>query len=145
MKAYILIVTLLSMAGVANAQTSLTSFATDSGGGLSEGGGYSLSSSIGQSVGGKQRSEHYSISSGFWGFVVAVGGDDAPALRIIPAARGVILAWPADAAGFQLQQTRSLLQPQWADVTEAPHIVGKELQVILPWEENNRFFRLERP
>ena len=52
------------------------------------------------------------------------------------------LGWPVAAAGFVLQATTSLIQPQWQVVTNAPVIEANTNVVNLPAEAATTFYRL---
>jgi hypothetical protein len=69
----------------------------------------------------------------------------APVLRILHRSAGVLLAWPGAAADFKLQQTHSLAPPKWADVLNAPVVVGDEKQIAVPVKAGERFYRLQKP
>jgi hypothetical protein len=114
----------------------------DSGGGSSTGGVYRLKGSAGQPDAGLATGGDYVLSGGFWSIVGVLPTDDTPAIRITLDRSNVILAWPSVSRGFQLEVTRGLLQPNWTDVDVAPTVVGSDLQVTLPLEPGQRFFRL---
>ncbi len=68
-----------------------------------------------------------------------------PQLRIAKSGANVTISWPADAAGFQLQQANTLGgSPAWSNVTSSPVVVGTELQVVLPATSDAAFYRLSR-
>jgi len=54
----------------------------------------------------------------------------------------VQISWPADAAGFTLQQATSLVNSEWAPVAEEPELQGDSYLVTLPLEGRERYFRL---
>jgi len=54
----------------------------------------------------------------------------------------VQISWPADAAGFTLQQATSLVDSEWAPVDEEPELQGDSYLVTLPLEGRERYFRL---
>ncbi len=67
--------------------------------------------------------------------------DGRPALTL--GAR-MVVAWPADAAGYVLEGTDDLSDGNWTAVTNAPVIVEGESVVLLPRDEARRFFRMKR-
>lgn len=117
---------------------------TIGGGGASTAKGYALNGTIGQPDAGSQKGGAYSLSGGFWSVAAVVSSDDSPALRILPAGRSVVLAWPDPSTGFQLQQSASLTLPVWNDVRSTPAVVGTEKQVTLPLQPGSQFFRLRQ-
>ena len=70
----------------------------------------------------------------------------APLLRIVlTSTNTVLVAWPAPATGFSLQQSDALSAPAWVNVTNSPVVVGAENQVIITPSPRNRFYRLKYP
>jgi hypothetical protein len=69
-----------------------------------------------------------------------------PKLRIeVPAPNTVLLAWPAAATGYSLEQNADLSTGNWQPVTTPPEVVGAENQVTLPATPPRNFFRLRTP
>ena len=127
------------------AQThAIKSYTFGGGGASSAGNRYAVKGTIGQPDAGRQRGAVYAVSGGFWSVAAVIASDDSPTLRILPAGRNVILAWPTSAAGFQLQQSPSLIAPMWTDVPTPPRVVGAETQVIMQLHTGSQFFRLRR-
>ncbi len=56
--------------------------------------------------------------------------------------KAIQLSWPADAAGYILQQSPSLTAPNWTAVTDMAQLVGTNIQVDVSTPGGNRFFRL---
>lgn len=56
----------------------------------------------------------------------------------------IVLAWPAEAAGFSLESSTAL-GTLWHSVAEPAQIVGDEMQVTLEPVEKQQFFRLRKP
>jgi hypothetical protein len=70
----------------------------------------------------------------------------APALKIfLTSTNTFIVAWPASAAGFTLQENSDLLTANWSPVTNRVDSAGEEYQVTLEPSPANRFFRLIHP
>ena len=132
------------LAGGLSAQTVITDWTIDSGGGRSTGGVHVVTGSVGQPAGGLQRSASYQLAGGYFGLVAVVPTESAPTLRLVPTAREVILAWPITARGFQLEQTPDLARPDWSAVSTPAAVVGAEYQVRLPWQTGDRYFRLRQ-
>lgn len=69
-----------------------------------------------------------------------------PKLRIeLTAPDTVLLAWPAAATGYSLEQNADLSTGNWQPVTNPPEVVGSENQVTLPATPPRNFFRLRSP
>lgn len=65
--------------------------------------------------------------------------DGRPALDI---AKKVVIAWPADAAGWVLEQTDRLPAAEWSPVDVAPVLIGGRPTVLLEPAAQTRYFRL---
>src|SRR5262245_2970480 len=93
-------------AGTALGQTySIDWHTIDGGGGMSTGGGYSVSGTIGQPDAGAMRGGTYSIEGGFWAIVSAIQTPGAPLLSIrLTQTNTVVVSWPSPSIGFALQQ-----------------------------------------
>ena len=68
-----------------------------------------------------------------------------PAFTISPApeAGSALLAWPADAAGWVLQESIDLIE--WWDFALAPVVIGNERIVSIGTGDERYFFRLVHP
>jgi hypothetical protein len=69
----------------------------------------------------------------------------APTLRPrlgLAGTNAIVLAWPASAVAFALQQSSDLTATNWTPMTNAPTVVGQENQVTLTRPPGNRFYRL---
>jgi len=77
--------------------------------------------------------------------VFTLNGDAvaAPVLAIVPDGDKIRLAWPANATGFQLQETPTLNAPQWNAVQVNPEVQNDQYTVTLP-NAGTRFYRLLR-
>jgi uncharacterized repeat protein (TIGR01451 family) len=64
----------------------------------------------------------------------------------VPALNNVIIAWPRSASNFVLQVTGDL-RPRisWANVTNAPVVVGETNRLTVDSRQGNQFFRLKQP
>jgi hypothetical protein len=136
---------LAAFALFAQAQYSINWSTIDSGGGHSSGGPYALAGTIGQPDAATSSGGAYTLHGGFWSALAVVASEGAPALRLIRSGSNVILAWPNPSTGFQLQESPSLVAPNWTDVNTAPGIAGDEKQVSQPIIPGTRFYRLRKP
>ena len=123
----------------ARAQYSIDWWTVDGGGGMSTGGVYSLTGTIGQpDAGGPMTNGQYSITGGFWVLPTAVQTTNAPTLTITPATPGfALISWTPNTPGFVLQETLSLSAVNW---TNAPS--GATNPVVVPAALPARFYRL---
>src|SRR5437867_12588337 len=107
MKAILLAGLILSItAAAAQAQSyTIDWFTIDGGGGISTGGVFSVSGTIGQPDAGHMSGGNFTLDGGFWGLIAAVQTPGAPALRVVRTTTNtVLIAWPAPSTGFSLQQ-----------------------------------------
>jgi hypothetical protein len=66
----------------------------------------------------------------------------APTLSVSAANGNLTLSWPASASRFTLQQTGDCGSTSWTDVTNAATVVNSVIQVVLPPQAGQTFFRL---
>ena len=69
-----------------------------------------------------------------------------PALTAAPAPDGTVLAWPGWASNFNLYGTPDLSSPAtWLRVTNARTVNGGTINVTVPLDQTNQFFKLRNP
>ena len=133
----------------AQAQTNYTiDWSTvDGGAGMSTGGVYSVSGTIGQPDVGKMNGGSYSIESGYWGLLAAVQIPGAPSLSIFRTITNtVVVAWPSSSSDWILQQnTNSVSSLNWSNVTAAIQDDSTTKTLIVNPPTGNRFYRLWKP
>jgi hypothetical protein len=70
-------------------------------------------------------------------------GASAPSLKIISSPPNLRLAWPTNAAGFVLNQTRSLSAPiTWTPVTNGITVSGTNYTLSVNTSSGSGFYRL---
>ena len=80
----------------------------------------------------------------------AAGSDSlptaAPSLSIqFSGAKSVVVTWPSDAAGFQLEGTTALGPgATWTTIGDGTPITAGKFQVTVPIDQAARFLRLKR-
>ena len=113
------------------------------GGGTSTNGQFTVSGTIGQpEASATLTGGNYLLTGGFWS-LFAMQTPGAPVLRIFLAGTNrVVLAWPASATGYVLQQNSNLAATNWTDVANPVGVVGSENQVVISPSAGNQFFRL---
>ena len=57
----------------------------------------------------------------------------------------LLLAWPAAATGYALQQNPDLSPTNWTTVTNTPEVVGSEKRVLIAPASAQNFYRLRSP
>ena len=67
-----------------------------------------------------------------------------PSLVIERSGGDVVLSWPADGGGFELESTSSLGAPNWSQAG-TPTVVGGMNQVTIPAADGQMYFRLNSP
>jgi hypothetical protein len=130
-----------SLAFAANAQSfAIDWFTIDGGGGISSGGGFTLSGTIGQwDAGGTMTGGGFALTGGFWALPIAVATLDAPTLGIVPAGPGqATISWNGGGPGFVLQVSDDGYT--WSD---APSGVANPATV--PATFPIQLYRLRRP
>jgi hypothetical protein len=117
-------------------------FTVDGGGGLSTGGVYSISGTIGQpDAGPALTGGPYTLQGGFWSAAVAIQMPSAPTLVIVPSAPGLVtVSWTPVTPGFVLQVSDTLTPTAWIN---APS--GAANPVTVPSTLPTRFYRLIKP
>jgi hypothetical protein len=139
----VLTLTALSLAGTAHAQFGINSFTIDGGGGQSAGGVFKVSGTIGQPDAGILEGGGFKLQGGFWSAISVVQTPGAPILKITPIVGGfVVISWPVSVAGFTLQETANIGQPDsWSDTPQAVVNTITEHTVTVP-ATGNKCFRL---
>src|SRR4051812_27068322 len=90
----------ISITGSLAQSYSIDWFTIDGGGGISTGGVYSVSGTIGQPDAGKMSGGNYTLDGGFWGIFAAVQMPGAPLLRVAHTITNTVLvAWPSSVSG----------------------------------------------
>lgn len=114
------------------------------GGGVSSGGAYSVSGTIGQhdatpaATGG-----NYSLTGGFWG-IYAIQVTGAPQLTITTSVNVVVISWPSASPGFNLQMSTDPAGTNWV-AAPAPTDNGVIKFITVNAPTGNRFYRLKNP
>jgi len=106
---------------LANAQFAIDWFTLDGGGGVSSGGNFSLTGTIGQPDVGALSGGTYTLQGGFWPGIVVPATGEAPTLLIRVSGASVVILW-SSTSGFSLEQSSTLLPGSWAPAPVAPKI-----------------------
>ncbi len=139
---------LLLFPAALSAQYSIDWYTIDGGGGISTGGVYSITGTIGQPDAGTMSGGTYTLQGGFWGIIAAVQTPGAPLLSIVQANNIVKVFWSTPADGFVLVRTATLNGSPipWGSVSSPYQTNGSEISVRftnLP-PIGNAFFRLQK-
>ena len=121
-----------------NAQYAIDWFTIDGGGGISSGGSYTLSGTIGQPDAGTLSGGSYTLQGGFWPGIVVPSTTGAPTLFILSSGNNVVISWSPTTPGFTLEETESLSLPSW---TPAP---GGNPTPPITVASGTKFYRLRQ-
>ncbi len=115
----------------------------DAGGGFSAGGGFAITSTVGQPDMGAASNDAFSINGGFWSIFVPPPFRP-PFLSVTRQGASIRVSWPRASAGFTLDQS-SAVTGSWSQVA-LPYITNAtEISVLIASPGSNRFYRLRRP
>src|ERR1035438_4867663 len=113
-------------------------FKVSGGGGVSTGGVYSVSGTIGQHDAGEAMTGgNYALTGGFWA-IYAVQTPGAPLLTITLLGNQAIVSWPPSVTGWTLQTNANVPGPTWGNYLGT--VVNNAVTNQLP--HANLFFRL---
>jgi hypothetical protein len=119
------------------------------GGGVSTGGTYQVSGTIGQhDAGGPMTHGGYSLTGGFWA-LYAVQTPGAPVLSIkLTAPTTAMVYWPSPSTGFNLQVNTSVAPANRGNWVTPPQSVtdnGTIKYILVTPPAGNGFYRLKSP
>jgi hypothetical protein len=126
---------------------SIDRFKIAGGGGVSTGGVYSVSGTIGQPDATPQpmTGGDYSLAGGFWP-LFALQTPGAPLLNItLTATNTAVVSWLSSSIGFTLQQNSDLGATIWVAAPQTVNDNGTNKFVIVNPPIGNRFYRLRWP
>jgi hypothetical protein len=119
----------------------------DGGGGMSTGGGFTVTGTIGQPDAGQMMSGgDYTLQGGFWGILAAIQVPGAPYLSVMRTPTNTVCVWwPVSETSWQLQATTSLaptgsVWASYAYITNGANCVYIESPPL-----GNKFYRLHKP
>ena len=119
------------------------------GGGVSTGGVYTLSGTIGQPDAGAMSGGSYSVQGGFWAIVSAIQTPGAPLLSIERSGGSVRVFWPLPATGFVLEQAGALSNTPpgtaWSQVGYPYQTNATQISITVPAPPGNKYYRLRKP
>ncbi|HEV2207818.1 MAG TPA: hypothetical protein VG167_03535 [Verrucomicrobiae bacterium] len=118
-------------------------FKVAGGSGVSTGGVYTVSGTMGQhDAGPAMGGGGYSLTGGFWA-LLAIQATGAPTLSIsLTSTNTAVVSWPAPSAGWQLQQTPDLRGGSWSTPSESVQDNGTIRFILVNSPVGNRFYRL---
>ncbi len=142
-----LILGLLILAVVgSDAQTySIDWYKIAGGGGMSTGGTYQISGTIGQpDASGAMAGDNYSLTGGFWSLISVVQTAGAPTLTITHSGNSVKVSWPYPSTGWTLEQNSDLTTANWSTNSVISND-GMNNFITITSPMGNLFFRLQHP
>jgi len=131
----------------AQAQLAIDWSTIDGGGGISTGGVFTVTGTIGQPDAGKMSGGNFALDGGFWGVVAAVQTPGAPLLTITLNSQlsTITVSWPSPSPGWTLQQnTNAIASANWSSVTNGIQDNGTEKFITVTPPTGNRFYRLHK-
>jgi hypothetical protein len=133
---------LCTFCGAAWGQLAIDWYTVNGGGGLSTGGVYTVSGTIGQpDAGAPMTNGQYSVTGGFWALPIAVQNEGAPTLTIVPDVPGFArVSWAPNTPGFVLRETLNLSPANWMNSPS-----GSTNPVVVPANLPSKFYRLHKP
>lgn len=141
---HLLAVLLVSFVGSASGQAqgfTISRYTVGAGGGISTGGIFSVTGTVGQpAVGAPMVGPGFQVTGGIWALPVAVQTTNAPTLVILAARPGESqISWqPADPA-WRLQESPALSPPAWVDSPS-----GNLNPIVVPSTSPAKYYRLTR-
>ncbi len=119
----------------------------DGGGGVSTGGVFTLSGTIGQPDAGKMTGGNYTLEGGFWGLIAAIQGPGMPPLYVTNLNNTVTVYWPVPAMDCVLEQASVLttLPSGWNQVPFPYQTNASFIYINVTPPVGNKFYRLRRP
>ena len=138
-----LLVSLLSLVGIATAALTINWSTVDGGGGHSFGGTYTVSGTIGQPDTAAMSGGAYALTGGFWAMPEVIVVPNGPLLTITrEGPQAVRLNWPAAATGWRVQFTTDM--QTWLNYASTPVSDGTHWSVQVPVIPGNTklYFRL---
>jgi hypothetical protein len=111
-------------------------------GGTSTGSVYSISGTVGQPAAASMSGGQFSVQGGYWGVIAVLQTPSAPLLKLTATRTNAVIAWPASASAYILEQNTNLATTNWTAVGQSPAGAGTELRVIVPLPAGNVFYRL---
>lgn len=120
-------------------------FTVAGGGGMSAGGQYSVTGTIGQhDAGGPMTGGSYSLIGGFWSLISAVQAEGLPNLAVAHAGDSVIVSWP-NTGSYTLQQNNNLAGGSWVASAYSVSTANGTNSISLTAPKGILFFRLQNP
>jgi hypothetical protein len=146
MKTLILYFSLLLPAVGFTQQYSIGWYKISGGGGTSTGATYQVTGTVGQPDASSAMSGgQYSVTGGFWSLNAVVQTAGLLNLSIAQSGNNVIVSWPTNSAGFNLQSAINLAAPAaWSSNSPAPVVVNGRNTVTIPISGTQQFFRLSQ-
>jgi len=147
LRAFILTAIMLLAIARATAQNyAIESYTIASGGGTSTGSVYSISGTLGQHEAGVQVSgANYSLIGGFSpAEVTELSGSPMLRMSLISPTMALV-SWPSATPGWRLQQSSTLVEPNWTTPTESVSDDGTDKFINVNPQNGNQFFRLVKP
>lgn len=127
-------------------QFDLLSSAIAGGGGMSGGGQFQLSGTIGQPGAGTLIGGTFKLEGGFWNGITLIQTSGAPLLKMKFIGGGLaIISWPVSVQGFTLEESGSAGQPgAWSSTPQSVVDTWAEHTVTVPANGVVKCYRLKK-
>ena len=141
---------LVLLPAVAPAQSggpfSLSWSTIDGGGGASSGGKFQVHGTVGQPDAGVLTGGNFKLEGGFWSGIALQQTTGAPILKIKLIGGGLaVLSWPVNVAGFTLEETPTVTQPNsWSPTPQSVVDTATEHTVTVPAAGVIKCYRLRK-
>jgi hypothetical protein len=144
----LIVIGLLSIPIILRAEYHIDWATLGGGGGVSAGGVYTVSGTIGQAQVGTASGDNYDLVTGFWSILATEETPGAPRLSIQAAGDSLRLFWASSAIHFVLEQTTTLSGSPavpWSPGAFVYQTNATHISVTIPMPTGDRFFRLRKP
>ena len=126
-------------------QYSIEWYKVAGGGGVSTGGVFSASGTIGQpDAGAAMSGGSFSVTGGFWSLISVVQTPGAPLLTVTRSGNNVIVSWPYPSSGFGLQQNSNVNTTNWTTSGFSITTNAVNNSITIPSPTGKLFFRLKQ-
>jgi len=117
----------------------------DGGGGLSTGGKFLMTGTVGQPDAGTLAGGQFKLEGGFWSGVAVVQTPGAPLLKIKPIGNGwAVISWPLTVTGFTLEEATAVSNTSWNNTLQSVVDTAAEHTVTVPANGVMKVFRLKK-
>ena len=107
---------------------------------LSGGGGFSLRGGVGQGGRAISSGGPFLVAGGFQPATISISIADGPTLSLTVEGDSIVVSWSAGFAGFILQYSDNLMEPNWTNA-----VVANQDRAVFGLDGSSKYFRLIKP